>query len=599
MHNQPRTDLKSAPPAPAKPIQRFKTLKRLAITALTLTLFSTAAFVAQPDSFFEITKNIELLGRVYREVSQNYVDDISVTNFMRAGIDGMLSTLDPYTVFMDEEQSDDIDQLTTGKYAGIGVTIGSRDGDAIITGVNDGYSAAKAGMKVGDRIIKVDGKDVRGKGVPATRTFIKGEPRTEVKISVEREGEKDPIEFNLVRMEIAVKSITYANLIEETGIGYVDIQRFSLRVSDELSTSIRAIQDSAKAKNIKLQGLVLDLRDDPGGLLDVAVGVSDKFVDKGSTVVTTRGRDSAKVRAYVSQQQPLLKDTPLAVLINGNSASASEIVAGAIQDLDRGVVVGTRSFGKGLVQTVTRMPYNTSLKITTAKYYTPSGRLIQEVNYFERNKKEGKRDVFTTPTDTARQAFKTKNGRTVYDGGGIMPDVIVDDRELTPLEEELFRKSFFFKFATRFQSKNAVLPAGFKADEKLLTEFKAYLAEQKFDYKSEAEKQLDALGETIMKNSYAEVLSTEVKRLQGIMKTEKEKDIDRQREFVLNNLEQEIVSRYGGEAARLRTGFRVDKQLREAVTILQDSKRYEKLLASGTQIGNSAPAKKETKRKRK
>ncbi|MBC8042620.1 MAG: S41 family peptidase [Rhizobacter sp.] len=578
--------------------------KRLAVVAVFIvlisgTVLSSVGFVAQPESFFEVTKNIELLGRIYREVSQNYVDELSVTNFMRAGIDGMLSTLDPYTVFMDEEQSDDIDQLTTGKYAGIGISLSAREGDAIVTSVNEGYSAAKAGMRVGDKIIKIDGKETRGKTTTYVRGLIKGEPKTEVKLTIEREGEREPLEFNLVRLEIILKNITYANLIDDSGVGYVDIQRFSLRVSEDLGSSLRTLQDSAKARGVKLQGVVLDLRDDPGGLLDVAVNVTDKFVEKGSTVVTTRGRDSSRVRSYISQQVPVMKDVPMAVLINGGSASASEIVAGAIQDLDRGVIVGTRSFGKGLVQTVTRLPYNTSLKITTAKYYTPSGRLIQEVNYFDRNKREGKRDVFSVMPDTMHKAFKTKNGRTVYDGGGITPDVIIGDRDLTALEEELYRKSFYFKFATRYQSRNPKLAGVFKADDKLFAEFKAYLAEQKFEYKSEAEKQLDALSETVTKNSYADAVASDIKRLQVSVRTEKDKDLERQKDRILNDLEQEIVSRYGGDSARLRASFKLDDQVREAVAILKDQKRYEKLLAAGTEVGDGKVIKKEVKKKKK
>ncbi|NTW49288.1 MAG: S41 family peptidase, partial [Chlorobiales bacterium] len=528
------------------------------------------------SDFFDIARNIELLGRVYREVSENYVDEISVAEFMRAGIDGMLATLDPYTVFMDEEQSDDLDQLTTGKYAGVGITISGKDNEIIVMSVTEGYSAQKAGVRIGDKIVEVAGQNVRGKPLDDVRKLIKGESNTEVAITVEREGESKPIKFSLVRLEVAIKNVTYVNLMDD-GIGYVDIQRFSVKAADELGEAVEALQDSAKKRGGTLQGLVLDLRDDPGGLLDVAVGVSGKFVPKGSTIVTTRGRDSSKVRTYASTTEPLLKGVPLAVLINNASASASEIVAGAVQDLDRGIVVGSRSFGKGLVQTITRLPYNTSLKITTAKYYTPSGRLIQEVDYFQRNKREGKRDVIQNGSDTTKLAYKTKAGRVVYGGGGIMPDVLVKDREPSNLEKQLLRKSLFFKFANRFRSENRALPKNFKVTEDILVSFKRYLKEQNFEYEYETELALNELSTRFSKQEYPEPARQKLKELRAVVLSEKEKDFDHQKDIILSKLEHEILMRYDSDRARL-AAFKYDAQFHEAVAVLKDSKRYQALL---------------------
>ncbi len=565
-------------------------------TALVLIVISTLSvsvgFVRPSDTFFDIAKNIELLGKVYREIAMNYVDDVSVSEFMRAGIDGMLSTLDPYTVFMDEEQSEDVDQLTTGKYAGIGVTIGSdREGGVVIMSITDGYSAQKAGMRIGDKLVKINGTDVRRKEVSEVRALIKGEPNTEVKIAVEREGDKQPIEFTLIRREIQIKNVPFSGLIEE-GIGYIKLERFSLNAAEEVASALRSIQDSAAMKNQTLQGVILDVRGNPGGLLDAAVNIAGKFVEQGSTIVTTKGRDSLKVKNYVSTAPPLLKDVPLAVLINGNSASASEIVAGAIQDLDRGIVVGTRSFGKGLVQTITRMPYNTSLKITTAKYYTPSGRLIQEIDYFQRNKREGKRSVFTMESDTAHRAFKTKNGRTVYDGGGIAPDITMPDRELSPLEAALYRKSMFFKFANQYQAKNPKAGNDFKADDKVFNEFKAFLDKEKFDYESEAERKLQELIAVAAKNSYQDAVQKELADLRAVMSAEKEKDLTRQKDDILNILEREILTRYKGDNAGLVASFKLDEQLKEAIAVLRDKRRYGLFLAAGHSVGNPVTPKK-------
>ena len=556
--------------------------------AIVAMLTISVGFIRPSDTFFEVAKNIELLGKVYREIAINYVNEISVSEFMRAGIDGMLATLDPYTVFMDEEQSEDVEQLTTGKYAGIGVTIGTdRDGNVVIYSITDGYSAQKAGMRIGDKIVKINGIDVRRKEVSNVRALIKGEPNTEVKITVEREGERQPIEFTLIRREIQIKNVTFAGLIDDETIGYIKLERFSVNAANEVADAIRAIEDSAKAKGKTLQGMLLDLRGNPGGLLDAAVNVASKFVEQGSIIVTTKGRDSLRIKNYTSSSPPLLKDLPLAVLINSNSASASEIVAGAIQDLDRGIVVGTRSFGKGLVQTITRLPYNTSLKITTAKYYTPSGRLIQEVDYFHRNKREGKRTVFVNEPDTVHRAFKTKVGRIVYDGGGIAPDIEVPDDTPSVVELALYRRSTFFKFANQYQAKHPVPPKEFKADDKLFAEFKAFLDKDNFSYDSEGERKLAELLEIAAKYDYQDGVRKQIQELQTAIAAEKEKELTRQKSRILSILEREILTRYYGDSAGLQVVLKSDRQLKAAIAVLKDQKKYKAMLAAGHQVGSA------------
>ncbi len=556
--------------------------------AIVAVLTISAGFIRPSDTFFEVAKNIELLGKVYREIALNYVDEISVSEFMRAGIDGMLATLDPYTVFMDEEQSEDVEQLTTGKYAGIGVTIGTdRDGNVVIYSITDGYSAQKAGMRIGDKIVKINGIDVRRKEVSDVRALIKGEPNTEVRITVEREGERQPIEFTLIRREIQIKNVTFAGLVDDETIGYIKLERFSVNAANEVADAIRAIEDSAKAKGKTLQGMVLDLRGNPGGLLDAAVNVASKFVEQGSVIVTTKGRDSLRIKNYTSSAPPLLKDLPLAVLINSNSASASEIVAGAIQDLDRGIIVGMRSFGKGLVQTITRLPYNTSLKITTAKYYTPSGRLIQEVDYFHRNKREGKRTVFVNEPDTVRHAFKTKAGRIVYDGGGIAPDIEVPDETPSVVELALYRRSAFFRFANQYQAKHPVMPKDFKADDKLFAEFKAFLDRDNFSYDSEGERKMAELLEIAAKYDYQDDVRKQIQELQTAIAAEKEKELIRQKSRILSILEREILTRYHGDSAGLRVALKSDRQLKAAIAVLKDQKKYKAMLAAGHQVGSA------------
>ncbi|PIO47136.1 MAG: peptidase [[Chlorobium] sp. 445] len=568
--------------------------KRLATgVALSMLLVFSFGFIRPSDSFFEVAKNIELLGKVYREIALNYVDEISVSEFMRAGIDGMLSTLDPYTVFMDEEQSEDVEQLTTGRYAGIGVSIGpDRDGNVVIYSITDGYSAQKAGMRIGDKLIKVNGVDVRRKDVSDVRALIKGEPNTEVKILVEREGERQPIEFSLIRREIQIKNVPFAGLIDDGTIGYIRLERFSVNAANEVGDALRAIQDSARAKGKVLQGVLLDLRGNPGGLLDAAVNVAGKFVEQGSVIVTTKGRDSLRVKHYTSSTPPQLTDVPLAVLINTNSASASEIVAGAIQDLDRGVIVGMRSFGKGLVQTITRLPYNTSLKITTAKYYTPSGRLIQEVDYFHRNKREGKRTVFVNEPDTVHNAFKTKGGRIVYDGGGIAPDLEVPDETPSVVEIALYRSSVFFKFANQYQAKHPTLPKDFKADDKLFAEFRAFLEKDNFSYDSEGDRKLAELIDIASKYDYHESVRKQISDLQTAITAEKEKELLRQKPRILSILEREILTRYYGDQAGLISALKSDRQLKAAIALLKDQKKYNAMLAAGHQVGSAITTRK-------
>ncbi|MDL1893640.1 S41 family peptidase, partial [Sphingobacteriales bacterium CHB3] len=345
------------------------------------------------DFFFKINKGIDIFGRVYKEISLNYVDEVDPEKFMQAGIKGMLGTLDPYTVFIDKEDGDEVEMLTNGRYGGIGVTIGARDGSVQVISVMDGHAAQRAGIIPGDKIIEIDGTKVADKNSNEVRSYMRGEPGTEVKILIQREGENKPILFVVVREDIRVKNVTYAEFIGN-GIAYVRLERFSRKAGDELRQSLKELKLKGEIK-----GLVLDLRGNPGGLLDAAVDVVSKFVTKGNLIVSTKGRRPESEKQYNSVEEPLLPDVPLIVLVNRSSASASEIVAGAIQDLDRGIVVGTRSFGKGLVQTIVPLNYGAQLKVTTARYYIPSGRSIQEIDYMHKDRN----GVFATVPDSLKR----------------------------------------------------------------------------------------------------------------------------------------------------------------------------------------------------
>ena len=382
--------------------EQRKPEQRIAAAGIIVAALLFTGFMMAPDSdmLLKISKSIDVFGRVYKEVATSYVDEIDPEKFMEAGIEGMLGTLDPYTVYIDKEDGDEVDLMTSGKYGGIGVTIGARDGAVRVISVMDGYSAQRQGIVPGDRFIEISGTKVDGLKPDEIRGLTRGDPGSEVKVLIERDGEAKPLEFVLIREEIQVKNITYSGMLPD-GIGYVRLERFSRRAGDELRQAIKELK-----LNGEVRGFVLDLRGNPGGLLDAAVEVVSKFVPRGSMVVSTRGRRPESDKKYASTEEPLLPSVPLVVLTDRNSASASEIVAGSLQDMDRALIVGTRSFGKGLVQTIVPLNYGAQLKITTARYYIPSGRSIQEIDYMHRDRN----GVFAVTPDSLRREFKTVHG---------------------------------------------------------------------------------------------------------------------------------------------------------------------------------------------
>lgn len=536
------------------------------IMSTALILFAGFMFL-DSDYFFRINKSIDIFGRVYREITLNYVDEVDPEKFMESGINGMLSTLDPYTNFINASEGDEVELITTGRYGGIGITVGLREGFVTILTLMEGYSAQRQGLQPGDRMIAIDGKDVTGTKPDGIRSMTRGEPGTEVRVRVEREGELKPLDFTLVREEIQLKNITYANFVRK-GVAYVRLERFTRGAGDELLLAIRELQLKGE-----ISSFVLDLRDNPGGLLDVAVDIVEKFVPKGSLVVSTRGRKPDSERKYYSIEEPTLPNVPLVVLINHNSASASEIVAGAIQDLDRGIVLGERSFGKGLVQTIAPLPYNTQIKITTAKYYTPSGRCIQEIDYMHKNK-DG---VFAVMPESLRQQFKTLKGRSEYERGGITPDSIVPEPGQSTLHKELLRKSMYFRFASRYTAAHP-LPSPAMESSELRREFQRYLDEQKFTYEEESEKRLKELRELAMKSSYDTSVIAGIDRLATQVGDEKAKGIERHQAEILRAVKTELMSRHAGEKGRIETSFEGDLQFQAASGLLQNGKEYERRL---------------------
>ncbi len=543
-------------------------LTAVLVLALALALVMVGFRDSDADYFLNINKSIDIFGRVYREVAINYVDDIDPEKFMEAGIDGLLGTLDPYTNFISEKEGDEVELITSGKYGGIGVTIGLRDGYITIISLMEGYSAQRQGLQPGDRIVEIEGKSITGLKPENVRSMTRGEPGTEVHLRVERDGEPRPLEFVLVREEIQVKNVTYADFIRD-GIAYIRLERFSRTAGDELELAIKDLKLKGAIK-----GMILDLRNNPGGLLDAAVDVVEKFVPKGSLVVSTRGRRPETERKYFAGEEPMLPDVPLVVLVNRGSASASEIVTGAIQDLDRGVIMGTRTFGKGLVQTITPLAYGTQLKITTAKYYTPSGRCIQEIDYSQKNS-EG---VFGPTPDSLKRKFKTLNGRSELEAGGIQPDSVVPDVNHSDFFTELLRKSMFFKYATRYAVAHKDLPSSFRVDDAMLDDFQQFLKDQKFTYQDAGEIKLAELGDIAAKSKYGPSIINEIGHLKEQLAEEKSTSVRHNSTEVSDALRTEIVSRYHGERGRIESSLEDDGQVTAAVALLENAKAYRQSL---------------------
>lgn len=554
--------------------------QRISYRRLVLFLFLAAVSVAavgfhaagDTDIFLKINRSIDIFGKVYKEIALNYVDEVDPERFVRAGIDGMLKTLDPYTTYLSDRENDEIDLVTTGKYGGVGITIGLRDGMITVVNLIEGFSAAKQGIQTGDRIVEIDGKSMVGATLDEVRDLVRGAPGTEVRMKVEREGEPQLLEFVLLREEIPVRNVTYAGFVEN-GIAYIRLERFSRTAGDDIRNALKDLRSRGN-----LKGVILDLRDNPGGLLDMAVDVCEKFLPESSLVVSTRGRRPDSERKYYSDEKPMLPDVPLSILVNRNSASASEIVAGAIQDLDRGIVVGTRTFGKGLVQTISRISESSSLKITTARYYTPSGRCIQELDYFHRTK-DG--EVTVIP-DSLRKAFRTAHNRRVFEAGGIVPDTTVPEPEPIKLIEELNRKAMFFKYANRFAVQRKTLPDNFTVTDEILADFVNFLKEKNFEYQEETELKLKELQTLAEKGRYAPTFSEQVQRLAGLIREEKQRVFERYKKELKTPLLMEILGRMKGEKQRIEASLPEDRQLQVAINLLKNKVKYEQILSGKT-----------------
>lgn len=545
-----------------KKMRKFVVAGLLVVSSLAL-----VGFVRNPDIYFLIKKNFTIFSEVFREVSLHYVDDVDPEKLMRKGIGAMLESLDPYTILIDEAQQQDMEIITRGSYGGVGLDVGYRSGKIVVIAPVEGYSAHRKGIRSGDVITHVNGVSVARMAPEEVQDLTTGEIGTKVILSVQRYGIDHPIDFELERQRIEVKNVAYAGMVgENQDIGYILLNRFSQNAGDEVKRAIEQLQAQGS-----MTGLVLDLRNNPGGLLDEAVSTVDKFVPQGQMIVEMRGRLSQHNNVFKTEETPIVPDLPLVILQNGGSASASEIVAGALQDLDRAVVMGEQSFGKGLVQTVRQLSYNTALKITISRYYIPSGRSIQSVTYTH----DDSNSVMSKP-DSLRKSFKTKAGRTVYDGNGIAPDMVVSPQEPSLLETSLMQQNMFFDFANQYAATYDTLAQSMGSDQ-LYNEFMTFVDEQGFSYETPSERHLAAI-DSSLSDSKGEA-DAHMKALQQSIQAHKRQAFLKERTELEKMLYFELLSRYTGDKGHTAAWLPHDQIVKEAVSVLYNQDRYNTILS--------------------
>jgi carboxyl-terminal processing protease len=519
------------------------------------------------EDYFEISKNLDIFAEVYKEVNTTYVDEVQPGELIRAAIDGMLKSLDPYTNFYSEAQAEDYRYQTTGTYAGIGSTIRTIGDYVYIDSPVDDFPAFKAGLLPGDKILAVDGVDMKGKTASDVTDYLKGKAGTTFSIKIARLGEGD-LTKSITRETIKIKNVPYYGIIEDN-IGYMQLTRFTPDAGKEVRDAVIALKAEGATS------LVLDLRNNGGGLLHEAINIVNVFVPRGETIVITKGKFQEDNRTYKTLNSPVDTEIPLVVLINDGSASASEIVSGSLQDLDRAVLIGQNSFGKGLVQTTKRLTYNTSMKITTAKYYIPSGRLIQRLDYG--NKVNGKA---VAVADSIKKEFKTKNGRNVIDGEGIQPDLNIEEYKYSKLAISLIRNDLIFQFANEYRSKNPQIsgPKIYDVSNETFEDFKSFLKDKEYEYTTNTEKNLDKLIDQAKEDKYYELLKGELTSLKTALESTKKADLDNNNQELKELLEYEIVRRYYFEKGKVEVGFDDDLEWAKTKSIFSNTTEYNGLL---------------------
>lgn len=532
--------------------------------AIGLSIISTFT-VSFVDNDFEIAKNLDIFATLYRELNYNYVDEIKPGELVTTAIDAMLESLDPYTTFIPESDLEDYKLMTTGQYGGIGAVI-HKDGDyVVISDPYEGFPAQVNDLRAGDIILEVNGTSAKGKSTGDVTEILRGQPGTKVTLLIKRDGETKTIEKSIEREEIKLDNVSYYGMINDN-VGYIKLTNFYQNAGKEVK------EDFLKLKDLGMKSLVFDLRGNGGGLLNEAVNIVNVFVEKGVLVVSTKGRLKDRNNTHKTLNPATDAKIPLIVLVDRGSASASEIVAGAIQDLDRGIILGERTYGKGLVQNVISLSYNTKMKVTVAKYYIPSGRCIQAIDYSTKND-DG--SVAKIP-DSLKKAFKTLNGRIVYDGGGVEPDYYVEPYQYSKILISLYSKNMMFNFATKYKIANTSIAAvkDFKISDAVYNEFVAFLADKEYDYTTQSELSLTELKESADLEKYYDEIKTEFEALKLKLQHNKKEDLTKFKAEIVEFLKEEIVSRYYYQKGRAQASLEFDKEVLKAIEIFNNPDTY-------------------------
>ena len=543
-------------------------IKKISISVLVAFLFISGNVLSQSNGF-EVIKSLELMDQIYEHLEKYYVDDIQAGDLSKTAIDAMLKKLDPYTVYYHESNIEDYQMMTTGQYGGIGALIRKKGDFVYIAEPYEGKPADQSGLKAGDKILAIDGKSMENKNSSEVSAALKGPKGTEIKIEIERNGvEQETI--TVKRDEIKLPDVPYSGILKDK-IGYIKLNSFTRTASSEVKKALLQLKDQG------VEELILDLRGNGGGLLIEAVRIVNLFVPKNQVIVTTKGRVLEENRVYKTEFAPVDLDIPLVVLVNEHSASASEIVSGSLQDLDRAVIVGTQSFGKGLVQRTYDLDYGSKMKLTIAKYYTPSGRCVQRLEYYDKLSDDAVEEI----PDSLITIFKTKNGRDVIDGRGVEPDKKVDQKKFSRLTITMLRNNFFFDFATQYYySHPTIAPVKeFELSQKEYEDFKAYVLKQDFSYSTASEERLKKLKKTAEDEGFYEDVKAEYEALLSKVTPSKERDLVKFEAEIKSILANEIVSRYYYQNGRSVQAFKNDPFIEKSFEILQNKSTYNTILS--------------------
>lgn len=539
------------------------------VKVIILTIFISGFAKAQNNNF-EISKNLDIYTTLYKELNKNYVDEINPGEIMETGIDAMLKSLDPYTVYIPESDIENVRFITTGQYGGIGSRIQKRGEYVIISEPYLGFSAYKAGLLAGDKILKINEKSAKGKTPKEVSKILKGQAGTELTITIERKGEENSIKKKLVRENVKIDQVPYHSMLNNN-IGYIKLISFTKNAGNEVKNAFLDLK-----KNNDLKGIIIDIRNNGGGLLGEAVMISNIFTEKGNLIVSTKGKLPDKNKTYKTKYPAVDSDIPVAILVNDRSASASEILAGSLQDLDRAVIVGQRTFGKGLVQNVIPLNYNSKAKITIAKYYIPSGRCIQKIDYSHKNNNGD----FDKIPDSLTKAFKTRNGRTVYDGKGIKPDILLDKITFGNITAALFVNNLIFDYATEFYFKTPSIPDAddFVITDEIFKDFISYISDKDYDYTSKSEEALEDLKKFAKIEKYFDAISEEYEALKEKIKHDKKADIIKYKDEIKDVLRIEIATRYYYQKGQVISSMKNDPEIAKTIDILLDTEQYNSVL---------------------